>query len=114
MTVKEKIKELNTTFQKSYYDQSLSYFSHDAPAMIEEMLVLINTIADKYEMQLTLKDTIKLLQDQINDLKSVTIEKTDDAKDAWLIPVKKNVSGALWRFHRKLWNFRESILNEEI
>lgn len=114
MTVKEKIRQLNTGFQKSYYDQSISYFSHDAPAMIQEMLALINTIADKYELQLTLKDQIKLLQDQINDLKSITIEKTDDVKDAWLIPVKKNVSGALWSFHRKLWNFRESILSEEI
>lgn len=114
MTVINKIKQLNRTFQKSYHDESVSYFDHDAPVMIEEMINFINAISDKYQLKITSKNFIELLQNQIKDLKSVKSEQTEDVKDAWLIPVKKNVSFALWGFHKMLWNFNEAILNEEI
>lgn len=117
MTVKEKIKELNSDFQKCYWDKRHDFFSYMAPEMIEAIKTfMISIVPEGHELSYTINPIIGILNDQAAYSKEGNKDTLQyfKTKDHHLNFIKGNVSEACWRFNHALWNFNERMLNEVI
>lgn len=117
MTVKDKIFELNKQFQISYYDTRADFFSYVAPDMINQIKAFLKTtINEQHPLRNSLSKHIKLLDEQIEDLKALSENTSANewVKDKWLNGFKRNVTEVLWGFRHECWNFDENILNQVI
>ena len=102
MTVKEKILNLNTDFQKSYYDIDLGFFNRTMPEKLttikDFMLTVIN---DQHPLSHTIEKHVDIIDYEIKEFKDIANKATTDyaTKDNYLNAAKQNISQALWRFH---------------
>jgi hypothetical protein len=117
MTVLEKIRALNTAFQKSYYDEDLGFFSHVAPGMLQEMGNLIcSIIPQEHDLRLTINPHLELVDYEIANMKEVSTKNitNESVKDNYLISAKRNASQACWRFRDALWRYNAKILEQVV
>jgi len=115
MTVKERIIELNTKFQKSYYDMDAGFFTYLLPQMLNDMKALIDGFIEKHpNLENTFKDSLTILGQQYEDLHSLLEMPAPSyaVKDNYLNAMKKNISQALWRFHDNIFRFDSRLLQE--
>lgn len=120
MTVEEKIRQLNSEFQKLYWDDRHDFFSYLIPeklGIIREFITSVVQVGNELYNNIE-TDSLLILDNQISDSISGNKDHLDrfkeNLKDSYLHNIKKNTSELLWRFRYALWNFKESMLHQVI
>jgi hypothetical protein len=112
MKVKERIRELNTEFQKSYYDTDAGYFTQVVPQMLEEMEAFMTMTIANRSLGTTMDECFHILNNVKEDMQRIAEHPNPSyaTKDNWLNGAKQNVSQALWRFHDHLYGYDARML----
>jgi hypothetical protein len=105
MTVAERIIELNTQFQKSYYDTDAGFFKYIVPKMLDDIKAFAVKLIEKHQnLESILKDGMYQLERQYEDLAELSgiPNPSPLAKDKYLNSMKKGVSDILWEFQHRI------------
>jgi hypothetical protein len=117
MTVNERIIQLNTEFQKLYYDNNFGFFKIIVPEKLLEIKVFIfSVIDDQHPLSNKIQELAEKIDYEMTEIK--TLEKEEKPsfrlKDHYINTAKRNISELLWRFYYIIWNYDEKILNQAL
>jgi hypothetical protein len=115
MTVKQTIVDLNTKFQKSYYDEDLGFFESLIPQMVEEIESFIDSFSERHtQLKYSLEKVKNILKEITNDRNRLLDlpAPTPPTKDCYLNTMKRNASSALWEMHDIIFHSNPRLLQD--